>query len=132
VKRSFYPSLAPVFVFIVAISVAASSGLAQRPALELQDVKQSASQTAVTLAGQVKNISSSDISGVTVYCDFQGAGGKVMRTEETRLDKDPLKPNVAASFSCSTKSSPDIRGYGLRFIRLFGGPLAVKSAAPKK
>lgn len=103
---------------------------AQRPSLELE-VKQSATQTSISLAGEVKNISASDVSGVTVYCDFLGGNGKVVRTEETNLETDPLPPNKVSSFKCSTKSSPEIKGYNLRFNRMFGGPLVVKPSAKK-
>lgn len=131
-KRVLYPSVASLFLFAAMMTIAASAWAQQRAHLELQDVKQSASQTEITLTGQVKNISTSEVRGVTVNCDFQGAGGAVIRTEETHLNKDPLKVNETSGFSCSTKASADIRGYKLRFVRLFGGPLVVKPAAPKK
>jgi hypothetical protein len=123
----------PLLAALVYISIAAVQSQAQaRPSLELLDVKPAATQTAITLEGQVKNISSSDIHGVTVYCDFNGASGKPVRTEPTTLDPDPLSPNKVAQFKCSTKSSQEIKGYNVRFERLFGGPLIVKPGPNKK
>jgi hypothetical protein len=132
VRQFFYPNLMPLLVALALISFSAAESAAQRQAsLELLDVKQSATQSSISLAGQVKNISSSEISGVTVYCDFLNASGKVARTEQSTLETDPLAPNKLSDFKCSTKSGPEIKGYNLRFDRLFGGPLAVK-ASPKK
>ena len=119
-------------VTIFALSMGARESAAQKPALELLDAKASATSSSITLAGQVKNISSSDITGVTVYCDFQNGSGKVVRTEATTLEPDPLKPNGTAEFKCSTKASADIKGFNIpRFERLFGGPLGVKDSRKK-
>ena len=131
-RRIFCPNWVRLVVFISLISVAATESMAQRPSIELLDVKASATQSAISLAGQVKNISPSDVRGVTVYCDFQNAAGKVVRTEQTNLKTDPLAPNKLSDFECSTKSSQDIKGYNFRFDRLFGGPLAIKDSRPKK
>ena len=131
-RRVFYSSLIPVMSLIALISVAASDGAAQRPSLELVDVKQSATVTTISLVGEVKNVSTSDVSGVTVYWDFLNGAGKVVRTEQTNLDTDPLKPNATSEFKVSTKASPEIKGYGIpRFERIFGGPLAVRDARKK-
>ena len=124
-RQFFYPNLIPLLVLIALVSFTAAESAAQKPSLELE-VKQSATQTSISLAGEVKNISTSDVSGVTVYCDFLNAGGKVVRTEQTNLETDPLSPNKVSEFKCSTKSSPEIKGYNLRFNRMFGGPLVVK------
>jgi hypothetical protein len=132
VRRVCSRGFIPAIVLMAVISIAAKDGAAQqRPALELLDAKGAATTTTITLTGQVKNISPSDISSVTVYCDFQGAGGTVVRTEESKLETDPLKPNSTSEFKCSTKAGPDIKGYNFRFARLFGGPLAVKDSRKK-
>jgi hypothetical protein len=123
--------LIPLVVFISMLSFGAARGAAQREQLELLDAKSSATQSAISIVGQVKNISSSDISGVTVYCDFQNASGRVVRSEPTNLETDPLKPNSSSEFKCSTKASPDIRGYSFRFDRMFGGALKAKDSRKK-
>jgi hypothetical protein len=128
-RFSFY--FMPLLVFVCFVSLDAVEVFAQKPLLELLDAKATASATAINIVGQVKNISSSDIRGVTVYCDFQGAGGKVMRTEETKLDIDPLAPDKTTEFKCSTKAGADIKGYSFRFDRLFGGPILPKDSRKK-
>ena len=131
-RRAFYRFIAPMAVMIFALSVGARESAAQKPSLELLDAKAAASGANITLSGQVKNVSSSDITGVTVYCDFQNGTGKVVRTEATTLETDPLKPNGTAEFKCSTKASADIKGYNIpRFERLFGGALVVKDSRKK-
>ena len=128
----FYRVLVPMAVMIFALSIGARESAAQKPALELLDAKAAATTSSITLSGQVKNISSSDITGVTVYCDFQNGSGKVVRTEPTTLETDPLKPNGTADFKCSTKAGPEVKGYNMpRFERLFGGPLVVKDGRKK-
>ena len=117
-RRVLNPGVVPVIVFMAVFSFAARNGMAQREQLELLDAKGAATQTAINIVGQVKNISTSDISGVTVYCDFTGAGGKVVNTEQTNFDKDPLKPNAQAEFKCSTKASPEIKSFGFRFDQI--------------
>lgn len=131
-RRGFYRIFVPMAVMIFALSFGARESAAQKPALELLDAKASATASSITLSGQVKNISASNITGVTVYCDFQNGSGKVVRTEPTTLETDPLKPNGTADFKCSTKASPEIKGYNMpRFERLFGGPLVVKDSRKK-
>ena len=131
-RRVFYSSLIPVVSLMALITVGARDGAAQRPALDLIDVKQSATATTISLVGEVKNVSNSEVSGVTVYWDFLNGAGKVVRTEQTSLDTDPLKPNSVSEFKVSTKASPEIKGYGIpRFERLFGGPLVVRDARKK-
>ena len=130
-RRVFNPGLIPLVALISMISFAARESAAQRPGLEMMDVKQSATQTAISLTGQVKNISPSNISGVTVYCDFLNGAGKVARTEQSTLEPDPLLPNKVAEFKCSTKSGSEIKGYNFRFDRLFGGPIVVKPMQKK-
>lgn len=112
-------------------SFAAANSAAQKPSLELLEAKGSATQTAISIVGQVKNVASKDLSGVTVYCDFQSGSGKVVRSEESRLDTDPLAPNKVSEFKCSTKSSPEIKGYSFRFVSLFGGSLVAKDVRKK-
>ena len=129
--RVLVPGWIPVFAIITVFSFAAANGFAQRPSLELLDAKGSATQTSINIVGQVKNVATKDLSGITVYCDFQSASGKTIRTEEGRLDVDPLKPNSNSEFKCSTKASPDVRGFGFRFVSLFGGPLTVKDVRKK-
>ncbi len=130
-RRVYYPGMIPVFALIAMISFAATNSAAQKPSLALLEAKGSATQTSINITGQVKNLATKDLSGVTVYCDFQSAGGKVIRTEEGSLETDPLPPNKVSEFKCSTKASPDLRGYNFRFVSLFGGPLAVKDSRKK-
>lgn len=129
--RVFHPGLISVFVLVAMFSFAAANSAAQKPSLELLEAKGSATQTAISIVGQVKNVASKDLSGVTVYCDFQSASGKVIRSEESRLDTDPLAPNKTSEFKCSTKSSPEIKGYSFRFVSLFGGALVAKDVRKK-
>ena len=124
------PGWSPVFAIICSLSFAAQ-GLAQRPSLELLAANATATQTTINVAGQVKNVAGKDLSGITVYCDFQNSGGKTIRTEESTLETDPLTPNKTSDFKCSTKSSPDVRGFSFRFVSLFGGPLVVKDVRKK-
>ena len=129
-RRGVSHILLPLFVFSL-FAFASIDGFAQRASIELIDAKATATQTAINIVGQVKNISSSDISGVTVYCDFQNGSGKVIRSEQAALDTDPLGPNKTSEFKCSTKPNPEIKGYGFRFDRMFGGPLVVKDSRKK-
>jgi len=129
VRRLFYPGVTPVFILITLFSFAAAEGLAQKYSLELVEAKGSATQTSIIVEGQVKNITTKDLSGITVYCNFRGAGGKIVRTEESTLETDPLPPNKESEFKCSTKASPEIKDYAFRFVSLFGGELTV---APRK
>jgi len=131
VRRVNYPGLMPALVVFAMISFAAVNCAAQKPSLELLDSKASASQTAISVVAQVKNISTSDISGVTVYCDFVNASGRIVRTEQSSFETDPLKPNSTSQFKCETKVSPDIKSFKYRFERMFGGPLIVKAPAKK-
>ena len=131
-RRVFNRIFMPMAGLIFLLSLGAKDSAAQKPALELLDAKAAATSGAITLSGQVKNISTSDITGVTVYCDFQNGSGRVVRTEQTTLETDPLKPNGTADFKCSTKAGADIKGYNMpRFERLFGGPLVVKDGRKK-
>ena len=124
-KRLFPCNLMPLFITLALLSVAATKSQAQRPSLELGEVKATATPTTISLVGEVTNISPSSLSGVSVFCDFHNGAGKVLQTSQGHLETDPLPKGKTSEFKISGKSSPDIKGYNLRFVRLFGGPLVV-------
>lgn len=113
---------------VALILLAAGETWAQRPAMELLETKQSATQTAIEIVGQVKNISPREVMGVTVSCDFQDANGKSLRVEQGHLDTDPLAPNKISQFRINTRYSPEIKRFNVSFAEIFGGRLVTKDS----
>ena len=106
----------------------ATPSATQRAAMELLEAKQSATQDAINIAGQVKNISGKEVSGVTVLCDFQDSAGKSIRVEQGYLGTDPLAADKTSAFKISTKYDPNIKRFNVTFREMFGGALATKDS----
>lgn len=102
--------------------------VAQRPQMELLETKLSVTQDTINLAGQVKNISPREVSGVTVFCDFQNSSGKSVQVLQGHLDTDPLPPNKISEFKISTKYNPEIKRFNVTFGEMFGGRLVTKDS----
>ena len=100
----------------------------QRSAMELLEARQSATQDAINIVGQVKNISGKEVSGVTVLCDFQDSAGKSIRVEQGYLGTDPLAADKTSAFRISTKYDPNIKRFNVTFREMFGGMLATKDS----
>jgi hypothetical protein len=110
---------------------AASSSQAQtgaRPSMELLETKTSQTQSSIDVVGQVKNISTRPVEGVSVNCDFQDANGRTVKTEQGSLATDPLAPSKTSQFKCSTASNTAVKGFRVRFAQMFGGPLVTKDS----
>ena len=122
--------LAIVSAALVMAGVAgsASAQTAARASMELLQTKTSQTQSSIDVSGQVKNISPRPVEGVTVYCDFQDAGGRVVKTAQGTLVTDPLGPAKTSDFKCSTPSNAAVKGFKIRFGQMFGGPLAMKDS----
>jgi hypothetical protein len=119
-------AIAPALVLLV---MAAVRGEAQtRPSVELLETKPSRTQTSLEIVGRVKNITSRELSGVTVYCDFQDASGKSIKREQGRLETDPLGANQISEFKISTPDNAAIQRFNVTFAEIFGGPLATKDS----
>jgi hypothetical protein len=119
-------AIAPV---VLVMTLAAVRGKAQaRPSMELLETKQSATQSTLEIAGQVKNISPREVSGVTVVCDFLDASGKSIKREQGHLETDPLGPNKVSEFKISTAYSAAFKGFKVNFTQMFGGPLVTKDS----
>ena len=122
-------AILPATVLLVLTAVQCE---AQKPAarasMELLETRQTATQSSLEISGQVKNISRSPVSGVTVYCDFMDAGGKSIKIEQTHLDTDPLGPNKISTFKVSTPYNAAIKRFNVTFSQMFGGPLATKDS----
>ena len=101
---------------------------ASRASMELLETKQTATQSSLEITGQVKNISKSEVNGVTVFCDFMDASGKSIKREQTTLDTDPLAPNKISTFKVSTPYNAAIKRFNVTFSQMFGGPLVTKDS----
>lgn len=99
-----------------------------RSQMELLEARQSATQTTITLVGRVKNISTRQVSGVSVSVNFQDANGNSVRVEQTSLATDPLPPDATSEFRVTTPYSEGIRRFSVSFAELFGGPLIMKDS----
>lgn len=128
VRRVFFPNLSPLVVLMALIPFAAKDGVAQRVSMELLDTKISATQETIDIVGQVKNISTREVNGVTVFCDFQDVNGKSIRVEEGSLATDPLAPSKISQFKISTRYNPQIKRFNVTFSEMFGGPLVTKDS----
>src|SRR3990172_1314613 len=93
----------------------------QRSAMELLEARQSATQDAINIVGQVKNISGKEVSGVTVLCDFQDSSGKSIRVEQGYLGTDPLAADATSAFKISTRYDANIKRFNVTFCEMFGG-----------
>ena len=113
---------------VALILLAAGECWAQRPAMELLETKQSATQSSIDIVGQVKNISPREVMGVAVSCDFQDASGKSLRVEQGHLETDPLAPNKVSLFKISTRYNPEIKRFNVTFAEIFGGRLVTKDS----
>ena len=118
-------ALLPALAWLV---LTAGSGWAQRQSMELLETKISATQTTIDIVGQVKNVSTREVSGVTVYCDFQDASGKSVRVVQGHLEIDPLPPNKVSQFKVSTPASAAIKRFNVTFAEMFGGKLVTKDS----
>ncbi|HEY7679482.1 MAG TPA: FxLYD domain-containing protein [Terriglobia bacterium] len=127
VKRVFSSS-GIALLFALAWLVSAADGWSQRQSMELLETKISATQTTIDIVGQVKNIATRPVEGVTVHCDFQDASGKSIRVEQGRLDTDPLAPSKISQFKISTPYNAAIKRYNVTFSQVFGGPLLTKDS----
>ena len=107
---------------------AAATPRATSGAMELLETKISATQTTLDIVGQVKNTYPRDVSGVTVYCDFQDADGNSLRTIEGTLRTDPLPADKVSEFRISTKYDPAIKRFNVSFAEMFGGKLVTKDS----
>ena len=99
-----------------------------RSQMELLEASQSATQTTITLVGQVKNITTREVSGVTVSVNFQDADGDSVRVEQGNLDTDPLPPDATSEFRITTPYSEGIRRFSVSFAEIFGGPLVMRDS----
>ncbi|MBI4460756.1 MAG: hypothetical protein HY648_11955 [Acidobacteria bacterium] len=97
-------------------------------AMELLETRQSATQDTITIVGQVKNTYPREVSGVTVFCDFQDETGKSIRTEQGTLRTDPLPAGQVSEFRISTRYEPSIRRFNVTFAEMFGGRLVTKDS----
>src|SRR5581483_12129257 len=114
---------------VAAMFLAAALAVAQaKPAMELLETKQSATQSTLTIVGQVKNISTREVSGVTVFCDLADASGKKIKTAQGHLEVDPLPPNKVSGFTITTPYDAQIKRYNVRFTQMFGGPLLMNDS----
>ena len=127
-KRFLYASWTPAVVLAAIIFLAAGESKAQRQSMELLETKQSATQTTIEIVGQVKNIATRQVSGVTVYCDFQDASGKSVRVVQGHLEIDPLPQNKVSEFKVSTPASSEIKRFNVTFAEMFGGKLVTKDS----
>ena len=127
-KRAFFPKWASSTLLAAFLLLVAREGRAQRPAMELLETKQSATQSTIDIVGQVKNISTKAVNGVMVYCDFQDANGKSVRVAEGHLETDPLPPNKISEFRINTRYSPEIKRFNVTFAEIFGGKLVTKDS----
>ena len=109
----------------------AAPSATQRPAMELLETKIGATQDAINITGQVKNISGREVSGVTVMYHFQDASGKSLRTEQGFLETDPLAADKTSGFKISTKYDPNIKRFNVTFSSMFGGNLLTKDSREK-
>ena len=128
VKRVFSSKGMALLPALAWLLLAVGSGWAQRQSMELLDTKISATQDSIDLVGQVKNIATRPVEGVTVHCDFQDAGGKSVRVIQGRLETDPLPPAKVSQFKCSTPYSAAIKRFNVTFSQVFGGPLLTKDS----
>ncbi|MBI4442213.1 MAG: hypothetical protein HY649_02425 [Acidobacteria bacterium] len=127
--RLIFPTkMKTLLIGAVLLASSASAYAVQRPAMELLEAKQSATQDAISIVGKVKNISGREVSGVTVYCNFQDAGGKTIRTEQGFLDTDPLAADQTSGFKINTKYDPSIKRFSVTFGSMFGGALVTKDS----
>ena len=122
----FRLALLPVLVLLVFIGVRGESQ--GRPSMELLETKPARTQTSLEIVGQVKNISSREVAGVTVICDFQDANGKSIKREQGHLETDPLGPNKISQFKISTPDNAAIQRFNVTFAEMFGGPLVTKDS----
>ena len=127
-KRALFSNWIAAVLPVALVCLAAGESRAQRPSMELLETKQSATQTTIDIVGQVKNIGTREVMGVTVYCDFQDAAGKSVRVVEGHLDTDPLAPNKISTFKISTRSSPEIKRFNLTFPQIFSSKLVTKDS----
>ncbi|MBI4463159.1 MAG: hypothetical protein HY647_00510 [Acidobacteria bacterium] len=127
-RRIFLLNATPLLVLIALLAGVAGSIAAQRPSMELLETKISATQEAITIVGQVKNISDREVNGVTVYYDFQDGSGKSIRTEQGFLETDPLPPDKVSQFKISTQYNPGIKRFNVTFGEMFGGQLVTKDS----
>ena len=107
---------------------AAATPRATSGAMELLETRQSATQETISIVGQAKNTYTRDVSGVTVYCDFQDASGNSIRVEQGTLKTDPLPPNTVSEFRVSTAYDPAIKRFNVSFAEMFGGKLVTKDS----
>ena len=121
-------SLRPLLLSVALLSLAAVEGEAQRPSMELLETNIAATQTAINIDGQVKNISPREVSGVEVYCNFQNMDGESIRVARGYLDTDPLAVGETSTFKISTEYDPNIKRFSVTFGRTFGGPLVTKDS----
>ncbi len=127
-RRTRFWSLKPLLLSVALLTLAAVEGEAQRPSMELLETKIAATQTAINIDGQVKNISPREVSGVEVYCNFQNMDGESIRIERGYLDTDPLAAGETSTLKISTKYDANIKRFSVTFGRTFGGPLVTKDS----
>ena len=99
-----------------------------RSQMELLEANQSATQTTITIVGQVKNVASREVTGVAVSVNFQDADGNSVLVEQGNLETDPLPPDETSEFRITTPYSANIRRFSVSFAELFGGPLIMKDS----
>ncbi len=119
-----------VLVVVTSMGIAAVNARAQaRASMELLETKANATaQNTLEIVGQVKNISTRPVSGVTVYCDLQDASGKSLRVVQGHLGTDPLAANKISEFRLSAPYSAEIKRFNVTFGQMFGGPLTTKDS----
>ncbi len=127
-RRTPFYSMRPLLLAVALLSLAAVEGRAQRASMELLETKIAATQTAINIDGQVKNISPREVSGVEVYCNFQNMAGESIRVERGYLDTDPLAAGETSTFKISTKYDANIKRFNVTVGRTFGGPLVTKDS----
>ena len=99
--------------------------------MELLETRIGATQDAINITGQVKNISGREVSGVTVMYHFQDASGNSIRTEQGFLETDPLAADKTSGFKISIKYDPNVKRFNVTFSSMFGGNLLTKDSRKK-
>lgn len=119
-----------VLAVVTSMGLAAVSARAQaRASMELLETKATATaQNTLEIVGQVKNISTRPVSGVTVYCDLQDANGKSLRVVQGHLETDPLPADKISQFKLSAPYSAEIKRFNVTFGQMFGGALVTKDS----
>ena len=98
----------------------------QTPTYELQLLSTNfeRSYSYITMSGQVKNISSSNLENILAVISYYTEDDTFVKTADALIDYNPILPGQISPFEVITTDNPAITRFSISFKYLLGGTIS--------